>query len=135
MSDAPIDYSSQSRCVEVADSDEISFVFITGKRKNSKMLYSVGEQQLYYKKNVLKNYTVFVCCEKTCGAQLELLPIGKCRKSKKFNGHNHGGKSEEFQLLKMRERLVEDATNITNLASGSNSMKDLHDIYRDVLSK
>ena len=77
-------------------------LFFTGRRKNSKLLYSIDEQQLYYKKNALKKYTTFSCTEKKCDAQIQMFSDGECRKPMKCSNHNHAQKEDEYKYLRKR---------------------------------
>lgn len=74
--ESPIDFS-QVRSIESEvrsiESDVVQYEYVTGLRKNSKLLYSTNEKQLYFRKNTNKKHTVFVCNEKMCPAQLQCL--------------------------------------------------------------
>lgn len=133
----PIDFSQvrSIESIETIESDVVQYEYVTGLRKNSKLLYSTNEKQLYFRKNTNKKYTVFVCNEKKCPAQLQLFANGKCSKSTKHGPHNHCDKHQEFLRLKSREVMVGQATDIAHMASTSHNMRDLSEIYRQNINE
>lgn len=87
----PVDFS-QSR--PAVPSNEIAYRFITGQRKDSKLLYTIDERQLYYCKNVLNKRSVYVCSDVDCIAQVNVSLGGVCTKSVKHGAHEHGDNSK-----------------------------------------
>lgn len=79
------------------------YVLIPGFRASSQLLYIKDEEQIFKYKYSKNNIKYYYCYEKNCnvGVSVDFNNTIYCRKSGKFQVHNHGAQSELFGKLKV----------------------------------
>lgn len=66
---------------------EIHYKFVPGKRKDSQVLFVLGENQMYHRNTQCKIGRAYVCCEKNCSARVYMYD-SRCFKFMQ-SSHNH----------------------------------------------
>lgn len=86
------------------EEDQIyEYELIPGFRASSKLLYIKDEEQIFKYKYSRNNIKYYYCYEKNCsaGVVVDLNNTIYCRKSGKFQTHNHGPQGELFGKLEV----------------------------------
>lgn len=112
---------------------QIPFEFITGKRSDSILLYTINDKQLYRKCSIYKSkYYSYRCRVKNCKSRVYYeFDTKKCfMRPKSFISHNHGDQEDEVKNLKVATEIKNECTKLNVLAStrkGSGNCRDIFD--------
>lgn len=64
--------------------ESFDYEIISGKQKNSKLLYVTEQKQIHKKKCVYKKDVLYICYINNCGAKMKVKSDGLCVKAKNF---------------------------------------------------
>lgn len=117
--------NSNDEINESMQGDEITYEYMPGKRMNSKILWSINEQQFYCKNTITRDGAyAYKCYEKNCWARVFVDETsGKCVKSKTNSFHDHGTKTELYNELKLKNEIKIQCL----AAAPDSSVKDIFD--------
>lgn len=104
----------------------IDFEFIAGHRKNSELIWSPLEQQMYKFNTHSKLGASYVCYEKYCNVRA-YLKDGQCFKSRKSLEHLHGPNTKMHEEFIVKSEIKKKAIECKKM--------DLREIYNDVMSR
>lgn len=117
------------RCKFICESKsiEIQYEIVPGKRRNSKLLWSLTERQFYKFNTTLRKGKSYVCYH-GCSCRVLLQNDGICIKSDLNKQHNHPTNEELHEQLsisnEMKLKCTQDATS-----------KSVKEIYDEILLK
>lgn len=80
--------------------EPLPYVFSPGARKDSRLLYSTSEKQLYRKQNTYETYFRYRCNKAKCKASLKMtITDNLLRRHTTFIKHNHDSVEATYKLL------------------------------------
>lgn len=92
---------------EQLEGEEITYEMMPGQRLNSKILWSIDEQQFYRKNTITKNgFCAYKCYEQECWARVLVdEKTGRAVKTQTNTFHNHGNKTTLYTELKLKNEI------------------------------
>lgn len=112
----------------------MEFEILSGKRRNSKLLYSFSEKQIYAKKSIYNNKVFFDCYNKKCKSRVYLLN-GECLKAKNFKEHEHSDQKELYEELKALNKIKAKCLESGKSLGEVNALSGIRESFRSVCSR
>lgn len=107
----------------------MEFEFITGLRKNSKLLRLINENQLFVKNRSIKNKTYYVCNEKGCNVRICVEQERCYYMNEQLITHIHSDKKEYISELIVRNTIKEKCSEASILINTPNSVGNVRSIF------
>lgn len=83
------------------ESVKYSYEFVSGFRRNSKLLVLINEKQIFRRKHILRDCTRYACYFKNCGVSVALKSDGVCEQLSLEYKHNHASAEQLINKFKM----------------------------------
>lgn len=111
----------------------MEFKILSGKRRNSKLLYSVTEQQLYARKSIYKNKVFYNCYTKDCKSRVFVMD-GVCLKYTDFVEHNHSDQKALYEEIVALNAIKNKCLDVGSLGE-VNALTSIRESFRSVCSR
>lgn len=108
----------------------MQFEIVNGQRRNSKLLYSIDEKQLYIKKSVIRGITYYTCYKKNCKSRVDVSRDGVLTKAANFIEHNHLDEEKLFLELKAIKKIKDDVCSSGAAVGAVNALSSIRAIFR-----
>lgn len=118
--------SSQSSAFDENLFVEIEYEIIAGHRKNSQLVWSPTERQLYKLNANSKIGASYVCYDSLCNVRV-YMKDDKCFKSKTVHSHEHSHNADLYEEFVVINEVKKKAIECKKM--------DLREIYNDVMSR
>lgn len=112
----------------------MEYEFISGKRRDSNLLYTIGEQQLYRKKSMYKNKEFYNCYIKKCKSRIFITDGVVCQKCPDFMEHNHGVQKALYEELKVLNNIKRKCAE-TRGTGDVNALSGIRESFKAVCSR
>lgn len=112
----------------------LAFEVMSGKRRNSKVLYVKDEKQFYIRKSEAKGRIYYTCYVKTCKSRVTL-ENGLCRKAPDFVEHDHSDQCELHAELKALNQIKEQCSDIANTLGAPSAVSGIRENFRKVCAR
>lgn len=107
------------------------FKICPGKRRNSKLLYTLDEQQYYSFNSKNKNCEAYKCVE--CNSRVHLRVDGICIQKNKYSEHKHAKKGKLEENLNILNEVKAKCADLSTLIN--ERKQSVRDVFYSVLSK
>lgn len=109
----------------------MEYCFVTGHRKNSKLLYLKTEKYLFFKKDSYKNKINFQCYEKECHVRVSLLDNICIQPLNSLREHNHENHEKLYEMLKIKNCIKRKCGDVNEMENSRN----IRDIFNTECEK
>lgn len=80
------------------------YEFVVGSRINSKLLYTIDENQFYRFNKNNKNGAAYLCAEDSCKSRVHIRKENLCIQQEKYYEHKHETKEKKYKELCVKYR-------------------------------
>lgn len=102
-----------------------------GKRRNSKMLFTLDEEQYYSFNSKTKNYDAYKCVD--CNSRVHLRSDGICIQKNRYSEHKHAKKGKLEANLNILNEIKAKCADLSTLIN--ERKQSVRDVFYSVLSK
>lgn len=110
---------------------QLNYTFTTGRRFNSKLIYTLEEKQLYRFNKNINIGSVYLCS--SCKCRVKLYENGNLFQEKRYSKHSHGTKENEYTELVIVNKIKEKCSDIKTMIN--ERKQSVRDIFYSVLSE
>lgn len=108
-------------------------VFFSGKKINSKLLFTTEENMIYKKKSFYKGVIKFECWRSDCKARVNYMPDGTCIPAKHSPAHNHSHQKDDYKMLCALNKIKKETANIAGVLGGElSAISGVRTAFRNV---
>lgn len=111
----------------------VDYEIISGKRRNSKLVYVISEQQLYIRKTKYKTKQFYVCYAKDCKSRV-YIQNDQCYKSADGE-HNHADQKELYEEMKVMSNIKTQCMDPEALVGNVNALGGIREKFQDACSR
>lgn len=109
----------------------LAFEIMSGKRRNSKVLYIIDEKQFYLQKSEAKGRQYYTCYERNCKSRV-ILEKGQCRKATDFIEHNHRDQQQLYDELKALNEIKDKCLDVSSTLGAANVVNGIRTNFGNV---
>lgn len=112
----------------------MNFKIVSGKRRNSNLLYTIDEKFLYVKKHVYLDKITYNCYEKKCGVKV-IVQNNICNKNLSSKTHNHPNHENLCKELEIKNSIKRKCGDLTELLNSNSLHSNIRKIFNEECSK
>lgn len=111
------------------------FEFVSGKRSNSRLIYTTEEKQLYrVNRKLVDGSVAYLCRVEKCSVRI-YLKNERVFGYSPINEHSHGDQAKDKFNFQIYNEIKKDCMNIDSISNSTNQISAVHGIYDKYIAK